>query len=337
MPAWLSCLTAVAGIGGVVFTLFWRADAAVSPRAKAAIAQALRTDIHRMTLGLPRSFSAAFDGLFGRRFRAPRFCLASGSLSLALSMIFTMAWAYVGRPHQLAHLNPPLDDPRPLYGPQTLRVIWNWAWIFLVITLPADYLSNIETRLVLRRASEVRHLRSLALWLMADLLFSVALFAGWFSLSILALDLWRGNSIHGAAALTVNKVEELFRYGLYLSNDTYPKRIGTSAEGLPVYLHTVTISNGIFLYTSLATSAWLWLYLFSSVLVAAVFRLERLKRAVIGWFDVDVSPFTFLGYLATLIAVGVLLILLGTGRRNGPAASTQQEHTTPPPAHGSAR
>lgn len=310
MPVWLSCLGTLAAVAAVVFTLFWRADSAVTKQTKRIVAGTLRKDIHRMTLELVGSFSFAFDGVFGRRLLSRRFLLASATLSFAFSVIFTFMWTYLGRPHQVAGLTPALDYPDPIGGLTASGLAWNWLWIFILITLPADFLSNVETRLVLRRARGRRQIRRLFLWLALDLVFSLAIFAGWFFIVIGLYQFWHGASFQAAMREGFNKTFELFRYGLLLSNDTHVQRIGKSTDGLPINVHTLTLSNGIFLYTSLCTSIWLWLHMLSSFIVTLAFSIERLRKPVVGWFDVDDSPFTFLGYVATVVAVSFVVFLL---------------------------
>jgi hypothetical protein len=270
------------------------------PDKRKTLAKLLKTDVHSRFIDAPSYFVRAFDNLFGPKIVAIRFVGVSSALSLAFSLTFTLLWIYVGRPSQMAHLNHP--DYHDLTGGMGWeRLIWNWIWIFLVIGIPADYCSNAETRLLLGRISNARSRRGMLGWMAVDLALSVLIFGIWFFLMVNAEHLWARLPVSDAISDSLDKTLELFNYGLILANNLRPFHVGPV-----VVVYRLSLSNGIFLYSSLLTSLWLWLYCIAVGLVRVAYRAERFRRLIARWFNVDKQPMLVLGIAAAILSVVVL-------------------------------
>jgi hypothetical protein len=307
MPSWLSLVGVILGAPVGVFTLFRAADSGLNKNTKRSLSARLQRPLPSFMLSLPNQFVESFDHLFGRSITGLRFVLVSSLLSFVLALLFTLEWHYIGRPSQLARLKPALDVVDPVGGLSSFGVAWNWVWVFAVISVPADYFSTVETRLMLTRMARARTSYRVVTLIVLDAILSVCIFLAWFVCVLTGFYVWKGLSVVAALATVAAKVAEVLTYGLLLSNDTHVKQIGTSPDGMPIMVHVLTISNGIFLYASLCTSMWLWLYLTSSAIAWGAMRLEGARRQVVQWFDVDREPMLLVAYIAAALVFVILV------------------------------
>ncbi len=141
-----------------------------------------------------------------------------------------------------------------------------------------DYLSLLETRIALRLLARTAALPFILLIILIDLVLSTLIFL---------------------SAVAVVKVATPF--------------IGDATTLLDMFLRGLTFEKGEFdvipfapfLYTTYATSAWLWLFAFSGFLIRFLVSTTRL----LSLLDIDNKPIRSLGFISMiLVSVAYLFI-----------------------------
>lgn len=218
----------------------------------------------------PKTFVAWFDSVFGTEMFSLKFMFKSALASSLASLFLLVLWLVL-RPQESGIVH------------------FTWAHfgymggLFLLFNFTPDYLSLMETRLILRfmanTPSTMRHI----LLLLADcgMTFFIALF-----IPVFLLGGYGGS------------------YVAYLMA-SLPLSVIGNAFGIP----DIPLQS-IFFYTSFFTSIWIWLYSFSGIVVKFLARIKKAFDRIKLWFNIDERPVTFLGHIAILLTVSVFAFLL---------------------------
>ncbi len=153
-------------------------------------------------------------------------------------------------------------------------------WLFFVgiggiVNLFPDYLSLLETRVVLRwmakgRAGAFR----LFGWLIVDAVVTVGICAVGLLALIALLFGWGVNTL------------------VAVMRDALLSLFGVEAEGAQF---------GIFLYSTFFTSVWVWLYVFAGIAVRLIYRAKRIQTFVDKHLDVATRPLSVMGVVLIVV------------------------------------
>ena len=289
--AWLTTIL------GVYF-VFERADTSLSAEAKLCVARWLR-DLD--PIGRIRSWPASFAALFDTVFGTSHFSLRCFLRSMAASFVATLALLFLW-----AAMRP--EDSLDFWSQRGLAGISIFVTITLILNVAADYISLLETRLVLGRMTNSDPTDGYSLHLAADTLLTLLIWFLFFTGLPLILaavllpvfgdaSLFLRSEIWGTASPGF-----LFGTGVTIQ-DILALRSGPSA--MPV---------GIWFYSTFLTSAWIWLYAMSGTLVRATSRigggLDSAKRTLnIAEEPVRVVGFAVMLLVSALFAIGAILQL----------------------------
>ena len=229
-------------------------------------------------LNWPSTFVALFDRVFTEKHLSWRCFRRSSVASVAAVVVITLAVAAVD-PSML-------DDLFKIAGDSPWSmVVALLALVFmtLVFNLLPDYLSLYETRLVLGvMAKSGGWMRTLAL-LVFDLAATMLItFVVGFVLMLSLLRLLLGNPV------TVAWVVKLFWQNLSFSS------------------HDPHI--GIFIYSALFTSVWVWLYALSGVLVRSVATSRKGLHFLQRRLNLEEHPLRSMGFVLVLLVTAVYLV-----------------------------
>ena len=269
--AWLgTCATAL--------TLFYFADEASSLQGKARARELLDFGWKDTVTRWPSVFIEMFDSIFGKRHFTWkcfwRSCVASLVAVVICTLIYMWMW----------------PDYRPTATDYTVRhYIMSVLGLAIIVNFIPDYVSLLETRLILRLLSGKRaKWTAMCTALIADFLATaVILQLGLFGFAFLVL------SLSGETA-------ELYEIGL-IERMVYTAELFTLEPLVGLDGKTLGYSLGIFVWSTYFTSVWLWLYALATfagkLLLPILNRIQKGKK----YFDLDNKPYLALGWLSVVI------------------------------------
>ncbi len=297
-PSYIIIATGL-GIWAAVSGLFWKLEEIVSPAAKASISSWLnRVDTFSKVNQLPHQFSYIFDRVFGEKHLTLK-CFLRSSLASLLSVSAVLAiWGALSEKFfftaslSLLHLS---------------GFLFFWLAAISFNLLP-DYISLLETRYLIGIMERARSLTAILLLFLVDLLISLSIIVLFLEALTLA---YYGKYYFIWSELSIASVRNFFREyflmgvqrGIMLDPD------GAVAELAPwmsageaqtvVARHSIGLPPfGVFLYSSLFTSIWAWLYFSSSTLVRCYQILSPGLSYLKYFLDIDKYPLRSIGAVA---------------------------------------
>jgi hypothetical protein len=284
-------------IGGLslssgVFLLFWKGDEAISKNTRDRLSDHLKcVSVLGFQPDWGGKFISMFDRLFGRRHLSwpcfARSCVAS----LLFVVLMAIVWAIV-RPNELGVLVQSMSVRGKGAGTAVIFTI-------LIFNFIPDYLSLLETRLVIRWIPSSRFGWRATIILFLELVFSIGIFL--FSLTVMMylVFLWIGvpmdfhSAIQEAYLVTVG--------GLTL---TTPQPEDGPSFGIP-------------LYTTLLTSAWLWLFLLGGGVIRLISFMSAMVKFMKWTLPIDELPVRSIGEVAAFLTCGSFWVLAAVSRLSG--------------------
>lgn len=271
-------IAAYIGLCAGVLTLFSFADKAASPEGKKRARALLDFRWKDTVTRWPSVFVEMFDSIFGKKHLTRKCFWRSCVASLAAVTICTLIFWWLRPDHTLSAANFQLQ-----------RYILAVLCIAAVVNFIPDYVSLLETRLVLRfLGRETASWTAICAALVADFLSTVVILALGF-LGLALLGLWHSGeplSTYDYGFLNAGaSLVKAFKLTPLLDSDG--TSFGTSA--------------GIFLWSTYFTSVWLWLYALATfagkLLLPILNRVEKFKK----FLDLDNKPFLAFGWLSVVI------------------------------------
>ena len=192
-----------------------------------------------------------------------------------------------------------LAEATPLDYAETRTPAFSWFWgvgILVLGNLVPDYLSNVETRFLLGKLERSRGWSVLVTFLVADLLFTAAVFLMLFPAYLhLILVQTHGRDIADVSSAYIGAFRNFWAY---ITN-----------PGIDI-IDTTRFDDQIQFFSTFFTSIWLWLFssacILQSILAQPAGRLWVWLRS--GFLDIENSPILVLGWVASgLVLVGFLL------------------------------
>ena len=232
-------------IGGI-WVLFERAESVSSERARAAVSTWLKNLPSReIKADWPATFAYVFDQVFGERLLSLKCFLRSSLASLVAVTIYSL----------LAY---PSVLPRTVFIP-----------IALLALIP-NYLSLLETRIVLHWIDRAPSLRRNLLGLMIDALATLVIAVG---SAFLSDEFW--------VAITA--------------------RTGLVYSGMAMMFISSSFLIASVLFTSLWASIWLWLYALSGLALKILRPLGLFADRLTWVLDIDNKPIKSLGFVSMML------------------------------------
>lgn len=259
-------LTGVA-IGGAVLALFWKGDDAISEQARKAMSNWLqRLEGPNMQLSWPESFIAVFDHIFGEKHLSWRCfrmsCVASFIAILIISatdqIVILPARGYVISIYDVS-MN------------TALLVVLGGAFNFL-----PDYLSLLETRLILDRVRLATSRLVVVLWLVIDAVATPLIF-----LVVAGVPIY-----FFQAYMTDWSLDPIAFWS------DVPRLVGRMVQ-----FYTVL---SVYFYTTFFTSFWIWIYVAARALVRGTAVSGRALQFLQWALPIRSKPVRSIGEVAAM-------------------------------------
>jgi len=260
-----------------VWFLFDRAEVLASQETKAAVAKWIDKWDPSTPSNWPYTFAAIFDRVFGEQHLTLK-CLWRSSLASVIAVVTLLLLFVAGN-----GVDPLLDTP----------LEWLLMLMFMVPNIMADYFSLLETRIVIKWMARSRSVVKQSALLVGDLVATALIFTlpwTYFFASSALLD------PNLAVAEPATEFWLGYLPGMVLS---FPLREGASWEG-------------VFFYSTFFTSAWIWLFLISGLIVRVAGRVGGVFNKMLSMLNVEEQPIRSLGFVGMMVvSVGFTLIPLG--------------------------
>ncbi len=210
----------------------------------------------------PATFGVVFDRVFTKKHWSWR-CFWRSCVASLLAVVVMTAVLYMVN-----------GSVRGLIDEVGLPGVFALGVIAGMLNLFPDYLSLLETRLVLRRMAKGS---SGAFRLLGWLIFDAVVTVGIFAVVLLTATLATGGGMELVVQIMPNALLSLFG------------------------VESGVAEIGIFLYSTFFTSVWIWLYAFSGIAVRLVYRAKRIQTFVDKHLDVATRPLSVMGVVLTVV------------------------------------
>ncbi len=270
----------VALVSGLM-TLFSFAEEVTKSEVKSAVTKwLLNINVEGSFSNWPGQFAGIFDGVFGKRhisFRCFwRSCIASISSVVIVLLV--------------------VKGVRSDLGYRDLYPLAFLPFLIIILNFIPDYISLLETRLLIRWLSKKYSTFRIFISLVFDFLITTIIWAIWFfSLGTFYLCLY----FKEPNMLFVSFFAGLFfRLLPFLFYNPY---VAYKPE------HIIVLA---LFYSTFFTSVWVWLYVFSGLVVKALNRIGIGLNIFKGMLDIEKRPIRSLGFLiciliSTLFIIGI--------------------------------
>lgn len=281
MPPIVLIIGSYFAIAGGVWALFDRADKALKDEAKDSISQwLLELKPSEGNQKWPGQFIKIFDAVFSEKHLSWkcffRSCIAS---YIAITIMLLI---YIG------------IDEGGFFIPSNGQIRWaDFVGVYFlggILNLIPDYVSLLETRLVLRRMKDSKSFLKTFVLLGFDLIISALLIGGPFLLYFVVFFFNYPPVIPEAANYYDASV------GVLKSSISFSGDVG---------LH------GIFIYSTFFTSVWLWLYGLSGFLIKTSQRMGLTFQWLKNILDFESKPLPSLGLVSSFIILFFYIIGFG--------------------------
>jgi hypothetical protein len=280
----IGVLTAWRITTGGIQRLFKDQEEQMKPETLRAISNWLRAPFNRATTSWLRHFSELFDRVFGARHFTwscyKRSCIAS----LVAIAIITLVWASL-YPEEVTRFAQ--AELAPLYVLALITTV-------LLFNLPTDYVSLLETRLLLKRfEGPAPAIRVVAL-ICADVFLTLAITLG--------PGLLFARFVYIPLFFRQQPPDIVFRSMISYDNVIRSLQLHTLYDWLPI---------GTIFYSAFFTSVWLWLYGIVGVAIQGVNGVDQLRRGLVRWYNIDEHPLVVLGTgVNIIVSVAFIAALL---------------------------
>lgn len=296
-------LLEILGLGGTglavtagVLGLFWKGDDAVSDEFRELVSKRLQgIKIESDNANWHQSFIQIFDRIFGKNCLAFRCFLRSCVASILTVVAIFSIFIYI-HPDSLSIAITRMGE--------SYIEVFVITFAFICFNLLPDYFSLVETRWVMGIMSQKYSVLNVFLFLMLDLLITVSIFCIvggflFFSMAYLiaiAVRVDKSALIYDIIGLLELFYEELIYRGIYLGQDV-----------------SGHLSLGVFFYSTLFTSVWVWLFVISWLFVIYSAHFQRVLAMLQFVLPIKTRPIRAIGEVAAVFtALGfVILAIIG--------------------------
>lgn len=308
----MSATTALAtyiSICGVIWVIFTRTELLLNGDGKALIYKWINTPNYTSILSSwSPSFIHLFDSIFGKNHLSFKCFVRSSIASISFVILLGIIW-YLKIPDQVSLSFGPSNQ----WGYERTSVFTHYGILFeggelfsqqffplitillypLVFNLVPDYLSLLQTRFLIKLLPGSSVAKTI-LYLVIDFILTMAItMAALYFMTAIAIFLV------GKTHLSVN--------GIYWNQFT---RALSLFSDNPKPYQTIL---GVYLYTSLLTSVWIWLYILGGILNIYLRKIDAMHRFIKRYFTIAQHPLTSIGWLLitgiSMIFVPIIIII----------------------------
>lgn len=266
IPQFLIYLVSWLAFIGGVWGIFDRAEKKASDDVRNRVSGWIRKLKLPNNQRWPNAFIQIFDSLFGDRHFTAHCFFRSSIASMFFTLIFFILWMAI-RPNEF----------ESLFAQGWFIAIFGPLLFALIFNIIPDYVSLLETRLILKRMAETHSLSVIALLIVIDAILTTALIVFVFFLIFFVI---------GDRTLS------------YIYDELVRAFLLEAEEGF--------MSMGIYVYSTYLTSLWLWLYSLSGGLVRA---LGASGISLKKFLDIDKHPLRSLGFVSMMLVTIAYLLL----------------------------
>jgi hypothetical protein len=278
-------------LAGIVWKVFDKVQAVLTEHTKFEIAVWLvGVKVEQKVMPWPETFAKVFDRVFGRKHLSVN-CFIRSSIASTIAL-GAMVGAYL-------LFGPSLTGPiytGAIQGP-TVHIIGYFFLLTIPMNYVGDYISLLETRLLIFWMTRISSAPIRLLLLLLDVVVgSAVFFFGFWVAQVIA--------VHWSPRWSMGNLRDVYMHLGF---------VNVSLGEDFTYFYTFSGFPSVFLYASLLTSIWLWLYAGSG------FLLKFARRFDIGFdwfnrkFDIEKKPLSAIGLVAgALVAVVYWGFAVGT-------------------------
>lgn len=275
---WLAKFGSIVTLGGGVWFLFDKAEAVIRPSVRRNAFKWLRNlDSGITSKTWPATFTAIFDSVFGEHHFSWRCIWRSCFASLAGLSVLMLLWMAFQ-----------LDEVVAFFG-QVLFFGEGWfpEWpgllmvlLLVMLNLLPDYISLLETRLILLWMSQKPSGSRICTLLVVDLILTGFIFC----FALLCWVAWSEGAIPSWKTVWESVLQPIFN-SLFHSDDD--------------------LGLGILFCSTYFTSVWVWLYAFSGGAVRAFGFVVGIVRI---FLDIERAPVRSIGLVASVFSSMLLIV-----------------------------
>ena len=288
-------LVELLGFGGTGFAaslavlgLFWKADDAFSDEFRDSLSNKLRRmKIETRQVNWPYSFSLIFDRIFGHD-HLSRKCFGRSCIASFLAILLLLALNWSLHPNDFWNFS--------------LTTVWQVLVISICLNFLPDYLSLLETRWIIGVA--MRHDSPFVkiILIAVDLVMTVIIFfvfgstLTFFAFVLLsyfgAIPESIDFSLDGYLTVTMSVYRNIEQGGLYL------QAAGGQAP-----------SMGVYFYSTLFTSVWVWLFVAGWFVVRNGARFQKGLAVLQFTLPIKTKPMRSIGEVAAIVTALAFVVL----------------------------
>lgn len=249
-----------------IWFLFDRGEELANEETKKAVASWIGNWDPSVPSNWPSTFASIFDRIFGEQHLTLK-CVGRSSLA-SLAAVITFLLFFVAA-NGVEKFTAPLG--------------WILILMLLVPNIMADYISLLETRIVIKWIGRSHSIIKSVGFLIGDLVATTLIFTlPWMYIMVSSLLLDPGWSVG-------RTLDEFLFQMLPEMVLSFPLREGAS-------------ELGVYFYSTFFTSAWLWLFLFSGLLIKIASKIGGAFKTGLSLLNVEEQPIRSLGF----VGIGVV-------------------------------
>jgi len=228
-------------------------------------------------------FPRLIDRIFGERALSWKFffrsCMASYIAVLSLTFLYSRVH------HQIFSLG----SSAPIEAPTIIASVGATMLLASVMNVLPDYASLLVSRTIVRKMAIKPTASRILGFVILDTVLSIAVFYVGLRICVVILDFkfnppFHWSSFYNSSVMSTGDLWDIF---------------------------TLTDSIGVFLYSSLFTSVWVWLYVVSIFAIRLLHGVRTIWAKVTPYLDIEKKPLVAIGRVAGLFAGAGYAVLLG--------------------------
>lgn len=227
---------------------------------------------------LPNEFISIFDALFSKRHISLKCFLNSSLVSISVVLVLTIVWSFT-HPQQFLIF---LDSD---------EYLWFFPTIIILNVIP-DYFSLLETRYLLHWMSKTRSWYGYIIVMIIDII------------ATLLIAFVIGGILMGIVNQSLTGHYDIFQWFLY-----YPIYLAETFFSFGISFEARQgVSMGVFIYSTLWTSVWLWLFILATTVMRFIQPAHRIGALAFHLINFETAPYRGIGAVAAVIACIIYLV-----------------------------
>jgi len=271
--------------------LFRQAEHAMTPESRAAVRDwLLQQDLVSQSQNWPSTFTSLFDAVFTKAHFSWTCFQRSAAVSVTSVIVILIGLAGVG----LMSVEQTWQALAGNEGSAWYNFLTFLIWA-MALNIIVDYLSLLETRIVLGRMSQTDQTSTHLAYLGLDLILTSLIYVG----VLCAIQPFLLLIFQKVSVTTLFTAEAAQRTWDAIQNALYATWTGIRSVNNP---GVVTV------YSTLFTSVWVWLYAGAGLALQLLYPMLRGLDVLKRHFDVETRPVHTMGILLAVVTTGVFVL-----------------------------